>query len=165
MRRAGLIYGPTDWICDRSFLVHRIGSYGNLHFQPFLPRLSGPVSLAWWPASPARSFHRRGLLLHRFPRPCCVSHRPLAPQVSAQKFSLLKEFVGVGCSVLLTDTDVVYLQARPRFFPTTFLDLLVPSPALFPEQCRPTAGRLHSGFLHCVSQTRGANPSALYVAL
>jgi hypothetical protein len=30
--------------------------------------------------------------------------------VSAQKFSLLKEFVGVGCSVLLTDTDVVYLQ-------------------------------------------------------
>ena len=31
-------------------------------------------------------------------------------KVSAQKFSLLKEFVGVGCSVLLTDTDVVYLQ-------------------------------------------------------
>lgn len=31
-------------------------------------------------------------------------------KVSAQKFSLLKEFVAVGCSVLLTDTDVVYLQ-------------------------------------------------------
>ena len=31
-------------------------------------------------------------------------------KVSAQKFSLLKEFVSVGCSVLLTDTDVVYLQ-------------------------------------------------------
>ena len=31
-------------------------------------------------------------------------------KVSAQKFSLLRTFVAVGCSVLLTDTDVVYLQ-------------------------------------------------------
>ncbi|KAK3263022.1 hypothetical protein CYMTET_28152 [Cymbomonas tetramitiformis] len=30
--------------------------------------------------------------------------------VSAQKFGLIKEFVSIGCSVLLTDTDVVYLQ-------------------------------------------------------
>mmetsp|Transcript_10601 Transcript_10601/g.38968 ORF Transcript_10601/g.38968 Transcript_10601/m.38968 type:complete len:490 (+) Transcript_10601:269-1738(+) len=31
-------------------------------------------------------------------------------KVSAQKFGIIKEFVSVGCSVLLTDTDVVYLQ-------------------------------------------------------
>lgn len=31
-------------------------------------------------------------------------------KVSAQKFSLLKAFVSVGCSVLLTDTDVLYLS-------------------------------------------------------
>ena len=31
-------------------------------------------------------------------------------KVSAQKFSLLRTFVAVGCSVLLTDTDVVYVQ-------------------------------------------------------
>lgn len=43
-----------------------------------------------------------------FVRPVCPFS--LSAQVSAQKFSLLKEFVGVGCSVLLTDTDVVYLQ-------------------------------------------------------
>ena len=31
-------------------------------------------------------------------------------KVSAQKFSLLRSFVAVGCSVLLTDTDVVYVR-------------------------------------------------------
>eukprot|EP00854_Cymbomonas_tetramitiformis_P005086 gene5086-6190_t len=30
--------------------------------------------------------------------------------VSAEKFGIVREFVEVGCSVLLTDTDVVYLQ-------------------------------------------------------
>lgn len=30
--------------------------------------------------------------------------------VSAQKFGLIKEFVKVGCSILLSDTDVVFLQ-------------------------------------------------------
>ena len=43
-------------------------------------------------------------------RGACVARGGGAGQVSAQKFSLLKEFVAVGCSVLLTDTDVVYLQ-------------------------------------------------------
>lgn len=40
-------------------------------------------------------------------------------KVSAQKFSLLKSFVSVGCSVLLTDTDVLYL-ANP--FPALHRD-------------------------------------------
>jgi hypothetical protein len=31
-------------------------------------------------------------------------------KVSALKFTIIKEFVGVGCSVLLTDTDVMYVQ-------------------------------------------------------
>ena len=40
-------------------------------------------------------------------------------KVSAQKFSIVNEFVERGCSVLLTDTDVAYLR-NP--FPFLFRD-------------------------------------------
>ena len=35
-------------------------------------------------------------------------------KVSAQKFGIVREFVERGCSVLLTDTDVIYLRTRSR---------------------------------------------------
>ena len=48
---------------------------------------------------------RQGVASYRVKNDAVGSHK-----VSAQKFSIVKEFVERGCSVLLTDTDVAYLQ-------------------------------------------------------
>ena len=57
---------------------------------------------------------KRSVASYRVRNDAVGSHR-----VSAQKFSIVKEFVERGCSVLLTDTDVAYLR-NP--FPFLFRD-------------------------------------------
>ena len=47
----------------------------------------------------------KGVATYRVKNDARGSHK-----ISAQKFGIIKDFVKVGCSVLLTDTDVVYLQ-------------------------------------------------------
>ena len=47
----------------------------------------------------------KGVATYRVKSDARGSHK-----ISAQKFGIIKDFVHVGCSVLLTDTDVVYLQ-------------------------------------------------------
>ena len=53
----------------------------------------------------ARRLKARGIAFYRYESDARGNHG-----VSAMKFPILREFLSVGCSVLLTDTDVVYLQ-------------------------------------------------------
>jgi hypothetical protein len=62
---------------------------------------------------------KRSVASYRVKNDAVGSHK-----VSAQKFSIVKEFVERGCSVLLTDTDVAYLR-NP--FPFLFRDADVES--------------------------------------
>jgi hypothetical protein len=62
---------------------------------------------------------KRAVASYRVKNDAVGSHK-----VSAQKFSIVKEFVERGCSVLLTDTDVAYLR-NP--FPFLFRDADVES--------------------------------------
>lgn len=52
-----------------------------------------------------RALEDRGVASYRVHNDAQGSHK-----VSAQKFGIIQEFVERGCSVLLTDTDVAYLQ-------------------------------------------------------
>mmetsp|Transcript_33722 Transcript_33722/g.107136 ORF Transcript_33722/g.107136 Transcript_33722/m.107136 type:complete len:979 (+) Transcript_33722:200-3136(+) len=52
-----------------------------------------------------RNLKAQGVNVYFSPNSAQGNHK-----VSAQKFGILRDFVQIGCSVLLTDTDVVYMQ-------------------------------------------------------